>query len=54
MLNLSRMIRAILLCCLCALFWPAWAAAPVRIGVLAYRPNAQALAQCQPLAQVLK
>ena len=48
------MIRAILLCCLCALFWPAWAAEPVRIGVLAYRPKAQALAQWQPLAQVLK
>jgi len=33
---------------------PAWAAEPVRIGVLAFRPQAQTQAQWQPLAQALQ
>ena len=33
---------------------PLWAAEPVRIGVLAFRPKPQTLAQWQPLATALK
>ena len=48
------MIRIALSLWLCTLCWLATAAEPVRIGVLAYRPKAQTLAQWQPLAQALK
>lgn len=48
------MIRMVLSLWLCTLCWLATAAEPVRIGVLAYRPKAQTLAQWQPLAQALK
>jgi diguanylate cyclase (GGDEF)-like protein/PAS domain S-box-containing protein len=54
MLDFSRMIRIALSLWLCTLCWLATAAEPVRIGVLAYRPKAQTLAQWQPLAQALK
>ncbi|MBI5922633.1 MAG: PhnD/SsuA/transferrin family substrate-binding protein [Betaproteobacteria bacterium] len=47
----------ILLACLAGValpFIPAYGAEPVRIGVLAFRPKAQAQAQWQPLAVALK
>ena len=47
----------LLLACLSSAVWPsaaAWAAEPVRIGVLAFRPKAQTLAQWQALAKNLK
>lgn len=43
-----------LLACLSGIVLPAYAVEPVRIGVLAFRPKAQTLAQWQPLAAILK
>lgn len=54
MLNFSRILCVGLLGWLLTLAGLAWAAEPVRIGVLAFRPKPQTLAQWQPLAQALK
>jgi len=47
------LLFGLILCCV-LMSWPAQAAGPVKIAVRAYRPKPQALAQWQPLAQVLK
>ena len=53
---MRKLIRFICLFWLVVLTGQAWAASadPVRIGVLAFRPKPQTLAQWQPLASVLK
>jgi PAS domain S-box-containing protein len=53
----NAFIRLLLLCCLStalAPIIPSFAAEPVKIGVLAFRPKPQTLAQWQPLASALK
>jgi diguanylate cyclase (GGDEF)-like protein/PAS domain S-box-containing protein len=50
---MKRLVGTLLLCLAASLF-PAWADAGLRLGVLAFRPKAQALAQWQPLAAHLQ
>lgn len=50
----QRLLVFWLVLCGLLLAWPVQAANPVRVGVLAYRPKPQVLAQWQPLAKVLK
>ncbi|MGZ5599698.1 MAG: EAL domain-containing protein [Methylobacter sp.] len=58
MIRTNQLFRLLtLLACLASLglsILPAYGAEPVRIGVLAFRPKPQTLAQWQPLAAVLK
>jgi len=56
LIRTNRLIRVlILLVCLVSItLLPVYAAEPIRIGVLAFRPKPQTLAQWQPLAVVLK
>jgi signal transduction histidine kinase/ActR/RegA family two-component response regulator/ABC-type amino acid transport substrate-binding protein len=51
---ITMMLLLISFTCAMGVFAPALAAHPVRIGVLAFRPKPQTLAQWQPLAGALK
>jgi ABC-type phosphate/phosphonate transport system substrate-binding protein len=53
MRDMKRLVGALLLY-LAASLSPAWAAESLRLGVLAFRPKAQALSQWQPLATHLQ
>ncbi len=51
---MKRLLFVLLSALLIAAAVPAWAQAALRVGVLAYRPKAQAIAQWQPLASYLE
>lgn len=51
---MTNSLRRLFTCVVLLLALPLWAAEPVRIGVLAFRPKPQTLAQWQPLAAALK
>ncbi len=51
---LARILVVVWLAATALLAHPAWSADPVRIGVLAYRPKPETLAQWQPLSALLK
>ncbi|MGZ5007615.1 MAG: EAL domain-containing protein [Methylobacter sp.] len=54
MIRINQLILSVCLVSITLALLPAYAAEPVKIGVLAYRPKPQTLAQWQPLVTILK